>query len=78
VLEAADGRIVGIEVKAAETVRAEDFSGLRHLQARVPERFHHGVVLHAGSSTLPFGDRLLALPIDALWRTEIATRRGGR
>jgi len=70
VLEAADGRIVGIEVKAAETVRTEDFTGLRHLQARVPERFHYGVVLYTGSRTLPFRDRLLAIPIDALWHTE--------
>jgi len=70
VLEAADGRIVGIEVKAAETVRTEDFRGLRHLQARVPDRFHYGVVLYAGSTTLPFGDRLLAIPIEALWHTK--------
>lgn len=69
VLEAADGRIVGIEVKSAETVRAEDFSGLRHLQLRVPDRFHHGLVLYTGVKTLPFGDRLLAAPIEALWRT---------
>ncbi len=70
VLEAADGRIVGIEVKASETVRAEDFAGLRHLQARVPRRFHHGLVLYTGSKILPFGDQLLAAPIAALWRTE--------
>lgn len=76
VLEAADGRIVGIEVKSAETVRAEDFSGLRHLQARVPDRFHQGLVLYTGSKTLPFGDRLLAAPIDSLWRAAISTRRG--
>ncbi len=71
ILEAADGRIVGIEVKSGETVRGEDFSGLRHLQARVPERFHHGLVLYTGSRTLPFGDRLLAAPIDALWCTDV-------
>jgi hypothetical protein len=35
VLEAADGRVVGIEVKANETVRTEDFGPLRHLQARL-------------------------------------------
>ena len=70
VLEAADGRIVGIEVKAAETVRAEDFRGLRHLQARVPDRFHHGLVLYTGDKALAFGDRLLAAPISALWNTE--------
>ncbi len=69
VLEAADGRIVGIEVKAAETVRAEDFGALRHLQSQVPERFHLGLVLHAGTATLPFGNQLLAAPIDSLWRT---------
>jgi uncharacterized protein len=78
VLEAADGRIVGIEVKSAETVRTEDFSGLRHLQARVPDRFHHGLVLYTGGKTLPFGDRLVAAPIEALWSTEISTRRGRR
>lgn len=69
VLEAADGRIVGIEVKAGETVRTEDFRGLRHLQDRVPERFHHGLVLYTGDQTLPFGDRLLAAPIASLWST---------
>lgn len=75
VLEASDGRIVGIEVKAAETVRTEDFAGLRHLQARVPGRFHHGLVLYTGSKILPFGDQLLAAPIAALWRTEFAAGR---
>ena len=76
VLEAADGRIVGIEIKAGETVRGDDFNHLRHLQARVPERFHHGLVLHTGAATLPFGDRLTAAPIDTLWRA--ADRSRGR
>lgn len=77
VLEAADGRIVGIEVKAGETVRTEDFSGLRHLQARVPERFHLGVILYSGAKTLPFGKGLLAAPIDSLWlsSTSASARR---
>lgn len=72
VLEASDGRIVGIEVKAAESVRAEDFAGLRHLQSRVPDRFHRGLVLYAGDRTLPFGDGLWAAPIDVLWSTAAA------
>lgn len=69
VLEAADGRVVGIEVKAGETIRGDDFRHLRHLQARVPDRFHHGIVLHTGTMTMPFGERLLAAPIGALWTT---------
>jgi uncharacterized protein len=70
VLEASDGRVAGIEVKSAETVRAEDFRGLRHLASLAGERFHQGVVLYVGDRVLPFGDRLLAAPIDAIWRTK--------
>jgi predicted AAA+ superfamily ATPase len=68
VLESADGRIVGIEVKAGATVRTEDLAGLRHLASRLGSRFVAGYVLYTGGQTLPFGDRLRALPIDALWR----------
>jgi predicted AAA+ superfamily ATPase len=68
-LEAADGRVVGIEVKAGATVRSEDLAGLRHLADRLGARFVAGYVLYTGQQTLPFGDRLRALPLDALWRT---------
>jgi uncharacterized protein len=69
VLETADGRVVGIEVKAGATVRAEDLAGLRHLGQRLGDRFIAGYVLYTGQQTLPFGDRLRAVPLDALWRT---------
>jgi predicted AAA+ superfamily ATPase len=62
-----EGRLVGVEVKAAESVRKEDFRGLEHLAARAPRQFHHGVVLYAGDKVLPFGEHLTAAPIDALW-----------
>lgn len=67
ILEGRDGRIVGIEVKASSTARPEDFRGLRHLQARLGTRFHCGVLLYTGTSTVPFGERFTAVPIDALW-----------
>jgi predicted AAA+ superfamily ATPase len=67
VLEAADGRIVGIEVKAGATVHTGDLAGLRHLAKRLGSRFIAGYVLYTGGQTLPFGDRIRALPIDALW-----------
>jgi len=68
VLETPDGRVVGIEVKAGATVRTEDLSGLRNLANRLGERFVAGFVLHTGQQTLPFGPKIRALPIDALWR----------
>jgi uncharacterized protein len=66
-VEAADGRVAAFEVKSGETVRSDDFAPMRHLQQRLGERFHLGVVFHTGRQTLPFGDRLQAVPIDALW-----------
>src|ERR1700683_1377687 len=67
VLEHASGTVIGIEVKAAETVRGEDFRGLRHLANRLGDRFRAGIVLYAGEQQLSFGDRLTALQMDALW-----------
>ena len=70
VLEAADGRVVGVEVKAGSAVRAEDVAGLRHLANRLGDRFVAGYVLYTGQQTLPFGDQIRALPVDALWQVE--------
>jgi hypothetical protein len=67
VLEHASGEVVAVEVKAAETVRAEDFRGIQHLARRLGDRLIAGIVLYAGGQALPFGDRLRALPISTLW-----------
>ncbi len=67
VLEDARGRIVGIEVRASATPSQADFAGLRFLQELTGQRFVRGVVLHLGEAALPFGDRLEALPVAALW-----------
>jgi len=66
-LEDAAGRLVGVEVKASATVTASDFRGLRALAEATGDRFVRGVVLHTGSQTVPFGERLHALPLSALW-----------
>ncbi|MCO5970097.1 ATP-binding protein [Actinoallomurus sp. WRP6H-15] len=68
VLEHASGQVIGIEVKASETVRGDDFRGLRHLADRLGDRFQAGIVLYAGEQSLPFGDKLKALPMAALWQ----------
>jgi len=67
VIEARDGTIAGIESKLTASVSARDFNGLRHLRDRLGERFGAGIVMHTGPDTLPFGDRLWAVPISALW-----------
>ncbi|WP_344503023.1 ATP-binding protein [Dactylosporangium maewongense] len=68
VIETPDGRVIGIEVKAGATVRTEDLTGLRGLANALGERFVAGYVLYTGQQTLPFGDKIRAVPLDALWR----------
>ncbi|MGB8843758.1 MAG: ATP-binding protein [Aliidongia sp.] len=67
VLERDDGMIVGIEIKAAATVKSGDFAGLRTLAEACKERFAYGVVLYDSTDLVPFGDRLAAAPLSCLW-----------
>lgn len=68
VLEARGGAVVGIEVKASATVDAGDFKALRLLADATGKKFQRGVVVYAGSQSLPFGPKLHALPVSAIWR----------
>ena len=67
VLETRQGHVVGIEVKAASTVGPDDFRGLRRLADRLGDDFIAGALLYTGSTTLPFGPKLRAFPVSALW-----------
>ncbi|MDQ1294234.1 MAG: uncharacterized protein QG608_2117 [Actinomycetota bacterium] len=66
-LETDDGRVAGIEVKAASTVTARDTKWLAQLRDRLGDRFVAGVVLHTGDASFPFGPRVAAVPLDVLW-----------
>lgn len=71
ILERASGEVVAVEVKAAETVRSEDFRGIKHLTRRLGDQLLAGIVFYAGQQALPFGERFCALPISALWTTSL-------
>lgn len=77
VIEDNSGQVVGIEVKAGETVRSDDFRGLRHLQSRLGPTFRAGIVLYCGTESLSFGAGLRCEPISALWTTAEAAVSGG-
>jgi predicted AAA+ superfamily ATPase len=68
VIETPDGRLIGVEVKAGATVHTEDLAGLRHLADLAGDRFVAGYVLYTGQQTLPYGERIRAVPMDALWQ----------
>jgi predicted AAA+ superfamily ATPase len=67
VLEHASGEIVAIEIKASQTVRGDDFRGIQRLARRLGDQLIAGIVLYTGQNPLPFGDRMKAWPISALW-----------
>ena len=66
-METPDGRLVGIEVKAAIDVDDRDFGHLAHIRDRFGDRFVNGVVLHCGQTVERWGDRLTSAPVSALW-----------
>jgi len=68
VLEDSAGRIVGIEVKAAATLNANDTAGLRALAAEVGRKWIRGIVLHTGLEVIPFANNLHGVPLQALWQ----------
>ncbi len=67
VIENAAGQLVGIEVKAAATVKHSDLRGLKKLASVAGVQFIMGIVLYDGNETMPLGNGLWAVPIASLW-----------
>ena len=67
VIEDRRGRIIGVEVKAAASVNAADFRGLKRLKEATGDKFEMGLVLFDHNRAVPFGDRLWAAPISCLF-----------
>lgn len=70
VLERGGCDVAGVEVKAAATVTAADFRGIRKLAAAARDKFRAGVVLYDGETSVSFGNRMYAVPVRALWEPE--------
>ena len=69
VLELEDGRLIAIEIKAASSYSRKDFGGMKTLRDAVGDRFYCGIMLYTGTEAQPFGDRMFAAPISAIWQT---------
>lgn len=61
------GYIVGIEVKASESVSSDDFRHLKWFQDLVGKDNFNGIILYAGNEVRSGGNGLFALPMSALW-----------
>ncbi len=67
VLEQPNGRIAGIEAKGRDAVTASDFKGLETLRQQVGNDFVCGIVLYRNNKIIPFGDKMWAVPVEAMW-----------
>jgi hypothetical protein len=59
--------MVGIEIKLTASPTAGIFSGLKALQELAGKRFRAGILLYTGKDMVPFGKKLAAIPVSALW-----------
>lgn len=69
VMEWPDGSVVAVEVKSGANVGTDDLRSLRYLRDKLGAKFKAGVIVNCGADSLPFGDRIYALPLEALWLT---------
>lgn len=67
IVEDGAGDCFAIEVKAAATLSARDFTGLKRFRNIAGKRFKLGILLYDGDHTTAFGDQLFAVPVGALW-----------
>ncbi|MBL0887434.1 hypothetical protein [Myceligenerans indicum] len=67
-LEGAQGRVVGIEIKAKASPEPRDARHLEWLQDELVDTFVKGIVLHSGAASYPLGKNIWALPIATVWR----------
>lgn len=67
VLERYDGAVVAIEVKAGDSMRGDQLSGLVALRDRLGASFMAGIAFYTGRAGYLADDRIHVLPIDRLW-----------
>jgi predicted AAA+ superfamily ATPase len=67
VVEYADGRVLGFEVKAGGGPNRSDAKHLEWLRDELGDRFIGGAVLHSGPRLYPLSERIVAVPICSLW-----------
>ena len=67
VIELPGRRVFAFEVKAGGAIGTNDAKHLLWLRDQLGERFVAGAVLHTGPDAYQLGDRVMALPVWALW-----------
>lgn len=70
------GRFAGIEIKLTATPTERHVRTLARFRDSYGDRFTVGLLVHTGQHSLPLGERLWAVPVNALWRSDPASGNG--
>lgn len=66
ILENHARKVIGIEVKAGQTIFNQDFRGFRKLATLAGNNWQSGIILYNGNQCLSFGEKLWAIPFSFL------------
>jgi uncharacterized protein len=67
VVEDMAGNLIAIELKSRETIKNDDFRGIKFLAKETGRKFKKGILLYTGQEIIPFAKDIIALPISSLW-----------
>lgn len=67
IVDLGGGRVAAFEVKISSSPTVDDARHLAWLRDLLGEDFVRGAVLHTGPHAYPLGERLIALPLAAVW-----------
>ncbi len=67
IIEVAGGAVIALEIKATAAPTARDARHLVWLRDALGDRFLAGAVLHTGPRPFRLADRVIAVPICAIW-----------
>lgn len=67
VLETAQGKVIGIEIKSGATVKREHFQGLERLKRAAGDDFLTGIILYDGDHTTQHGKQMVSIPLSSIW-----------
>jgi uncharacterized protein len=66
-LERADGRVMGLEIRSSASIQSRDLKGLQSLAEMAGDAFHRGVVLYLGTEVVGLGEKMWGVPVAGVW-----------
>jgi predicted AAA+ superfamily ATPase len=67
IIEAANGKVIGIEVKLDQTINEKDWANMNVMRETAGNRFLKGIVIYTGTELMQISRNIWAVPVNYLW-----------